>query len=549
MSRPVEIPVATFPEMPSGITAAQREAVMSNSPVLCVLAGAGTGKTGVLTLRVARRSMDGTAAAERSLVCTFSRKAADELRSRLFRLGVSGVKSGTIHRLALGILRDWRQHISRGVPIVLDDRRRLIESLLPDQPTARTAMHVEGEIGWAKARMVAPAEYEEAARCARRVVRVPTALTAELYAAYEAEKARRGVSDLDDLLLESASAMLGDDRFAEAVRWRYRHLYVDEMQDVNAAQFRLLRTLMSTQPDLFVVGDPDQSVYGWNGSDPDLLARLPEIFPETEVISLDDNHRCTPSIVRVATAALGRPSTSPSSTRPEGPLPVISSHDTDRDEARWIARQAWLAHRPGRRWGHLAVLARTNAQLKLIAEVLGEQRIPFTFAGGDLTPASDLDAPPEDELAHPADAARSAAPGEPPDGVVLSTFHRAKGLQWPCVFVVGISEGLVPIYSARSITAIEEERRLLYVAMTRAEDQLWCSWARTNDNGSRSARKPSRWIGAIEETTKTVEHEQAPAKPESVASHIARLRAMVSRTTSEAGPPSGPQVRSTMTGA
>jgi DNA helicase-2/ATP-dependent DNA helicase PcrA len=515
--------------LPPGLTPEQREAVMADDPVLCVLAGAGAGKTGVLTLRVARRSNDSTAEAERILVCTFSRKAADELRTRLYRLGVSGVTAGTIHRLALRILRDWRDHHGGPAPIVLGDRRRLLEDVLASHKVNRaTALNLENEIGWAKARMIGPEHYEAEAQQAHRVVRIPLGVTAQLFSAYETERSHRGVLDLDDLLLESAIAMEESRTFADGVRWRFRHLFVDEMQDVNAAQFRLLRALVAHEPDLFVVGDPNQSIYGWNGADPHLLADLPNVFPGTRVIRLDDNHRCSPGIVRLAAAALDSSGPDPTSTREAGSVPTVAEHDTDRDEARWVARQAWLAHRPGRGWANLAVLARTNAQLRAVAEALGDQRIPFTFASGELGPASDLGATAEDDsFGRPEDA--TIADVEHADGVVLSTFHRAKGLQWPCVFVIGISEGLVPLGSARSDAAVDEEQRLLYVAMTRAEDELWCSWARRADvENARSDRRPSRWLGPIVAAQAALEHEQAPAPPETVAAHLAHIRSLVS---------------------
>jgi DNA helicase-2/ATP-dependent DNA helicase PcrA len=526
--------VGPFEEaLPPGLTAAQREAVMADDPVICVLAGAGAGKTGVLTLRVARRANDGTAAAEHTLVCTFSRKAADELRSRLYRLGVVGVTAGTIHRLALRILRDWRDDQGGPVPAVLGDRRRLLESVLSHQLGNRaTALNLEAEIGWAKAKMIGPGHYEEAARLAGRAVRVPLGAIAELFSAYEQERRRLGVLDLDDLLLESATAIEASPTFADAVRWRFRHLFVDEMQDVNAAQFRLLGALVGGNPDLFVVGDPNQSVYGWNGADPQLLANLPEAFPGTRVIRLDDNHRCSPAIVSLAAAALDGPAPQPTSTRNEGSLPVVAVHDSDADEARWVARQAWLAHRPGRRWSHIGVLARTNAQLRAIADALGEQRVPFTFASGDSGPASDLDASADGSVGPRSDGEMPDPGQESNDGVVLSTFHRAKGLQWPCVFVIGVSEGLVPLGSARSDAALDEERRLLYVAMTRAEDELWCSWARQAGNHEgRNPRRPSRWLGGIERARAAVEQEQAPTRPETVAAHVAHLRALVKRDT------------------
>jgi DNA helicase-2/ATP-dependent DNA helicase PcrA len=516
-----------FRGLPPGITQSQYEAVMAPDRILCVLAGAGTGKTGVLTFRVARRVDDASATAEHCLVCTFSRKAAEDLRDRLWRLGVAGVNAGTIHRLALGILRDWHEQRSRPAPTVLADRRPLLERVLAGhQAGSASAVALESEIGWAKAQMIRPEDYAVAAQQARRVVRVPLELTADLYRAYETERTRRSVLDLDDLLLESATALDEHSALADAQRWRYRHLFVDEMQDVNPAQFALLKALAGDDPDLFVVGDPNQSVYGWNGANPDLIGDLPRLFPLTRVIRLDDNHRSSPAIVRVASAALGDSASTPKSTRIEGPIPSVVTLDSDRDEATWVAREAWLAHRPGRRWSHIAVLARTNAQLVTIADALAEQRIPFLHAGRELGPASDLAGSTEgSRLAMRREDATDSAPV---DGVVLSTFHRAKGLQWPCVFVIGLSEGLVPIRQARSEAALDEERRLLYVALTRAEDELRCSWTRASGAADGRTRRASRWLAAIEDTQAALEAEQAPAGPESVAHHLARLRALVS---------------------
>src|SRR4029077_8954588 len=145
---------------------------------------------------------------------------------------------------------------------------------------------------------------------------------------------RRGLIDLDDLVIE-ASRALGDSRFANAVRWRFRHLFVDELQDGNTAQFRLLQGLGGPDPDLFVVGDPDQSIYGWNGADPQLLARFADTYPDARIVELGENHRSTSAIVRFASAALDRPETPPS-TRLDGPVPILVSHETDEHEARSV---------------------------------------------------------------------------------------------------------------------------------------------------------------------------------------------------------------------
>ncbi|HVX20264.1 MAG TPA: ATP-dependent helicase [Acidimicrobiales bacterium] len=542
-----------------GLTPAQREAVTADDAVICLLAAAGAGKTRVLTLRVARRVQDGSARADRVLVCTFSRKAAEELRQRLWVLGVGDVRAGTFHRTALQLLR--RYHADRGgtAPQVLPDRRALLAQVLATAPGGGGRRlprvgQVEAEIGWAKARLIGPEEYEEAARGHQRRPAGGAAAMAGLYGRYEEARNRRRAVDLDDLLWRAADVLADDPAYAAAVRWRERHLFVDELQDVNAAQFRLLRLLAGDDPDLFVVGDPNQSVYGWNGADPALLDRVPEVFRRTRLLRLDQNHRCSPQVVAVAAAALGAGGPdAPTSSRADGAVPRVVALDTDVQEAAWVARQAWLAHRPGRRWDQVAVLARTNSQLQLVADALRAERVPFRLAEPAAGPASDLRTrwaadgrpvvqPVDDEEA---DDEEADDDGER-DAVVLTTFHRAKGLQWPAVFVVGLSDGLVPIGSARSAAAREEERRLLYVALTRAEAELACSWARWPDDGAAAAgeapREPCPWLADVERTCRELEAAEAAVGPEQVAARFAALRARV------AGPAGGVGSGGTMSG-
>ena len=378
------------------LTVMQREAIESDKPLLCVVAGAGAGKTRVLTLRVARRVREGSIEPDRTLVTTFSRKAAEELRTRLYSLGVSGVKAGTFHRTALGLLREHRELRGRPLPQLLPDRRRLLAEVTTGD--ARRTRALDGEIGWAKARLVSPEHYEAEARRHRRRSGLSAEQVADAFTRYEAERSRRRLLDFDDLIVSCADALAGDTEFADSIRWRTRHLFVDEMQDVNPAQFRLLTAMLADEPDLFVVGDPNQSVYGFNGADPTLLDRLPEILRGTAVIRLDENHRCTPQVVAVATAVLregGAFGTAgevalPRTTRVDGPVPKIVSHASDADEAAWVADRVKMSRTPGRQWSSIAVLTRTNAQLAVVQAALDKARVPNLVAGADLGPASDL---------------------------------------------------------------------------------------------------------------------------------------------------------------
>ncbi len=203
---------------------------------------------------------------------------------------------------------------------------------------------------------------------------------ADAFTRYEAERSQRRLLDFDDLIVACADALAGDKEFADSIRWRTRHLFVDEMQDVNPAQFRLLTAMLADEPDLFVVGDPNQSVYGFNGADPTLLNRLPDILRGTKVIRLDENHRCTPQVVAVATAVLreggafgaGGEVVLPRTTRVDGPVPKVVSHATDDDEAAWAAARAKMSRTPGRTWSSIAVLTRTNAQLAKVQDSHGQ---------------------------------------------------------------------------------------------------------------------------------------------------------------------------------
>jgi DNA helicase-2/ATP-dependent DNA helicase PcrA len=520
----------------SRLTMAQRIAIEAEDPLLCVMAGAGAGKTRVLTLRVARRVRDGSIDADRALVTTFSRKAAEELRTRLWSLGVSGVKAGTFHHTALGLLREHRQQRGRPEPQLLPDRRRLLAALVTGDP--RRVRSLDGEIGWAKARLVTPERYEAEARRAKRRVGVSAEQVADVYLRYEAERGRRRVLDFDDLIIACADALAGDAAFADAVRWRTRHLFVDEMQDVNPAQFRLLTALLSDEPDLFVVGDPNQSVYGFNGADPTLLYRLPEILRGTKVIRLDENHRCTPQVVAVATAVLRDSETdetvlgeldAASSSRVDGPVPAVVAHDSDAEEAAWVAARAKQSRLPGRRWSSIAVLARTNAQLATVQAALEAANVPCQVAGADLGPASDLRAGSWRRWADQSDHDDEDTAEEiDHDRVVLTTFHRAKGLQWHTVVIIGLSTGLMPLASAQTTEAVNEERRLLYVALTRAEEELWCSWSAGDGaslgSGPARRRSPSPWLTPIEHAIVQLTKAAAPTATADVSARVAELR-------------------------
>ena len=515
------------------LTPAQRRAVESTAAALCIVAGAGSGKTRVLTLRVARRIRDGSAEADHTVVCTFTRKATRELRDRLGHYGVPvstpsgpggapslGVRAGTLHQLALTLLRRRAADTGQAPPSLVEHRWRTLAELAGDRTVASTA---DTEIGWAKARCLGPQDYEGAAVAAGRVGAMPAGRVAEVFADYQDRLARRGLLDLDDVLLHAADLLLQDATFAGQAHWRYRHVAVDEFQDVNPAQFRLLEALLGLRGDLCAVGDPNQAIYGWNGADPTLLATLPDRFDDLEVVHLDQNHRCTPQVVAVASAALGNADVAPPrSAAPDGPVPTVTAFVDDRAEAEAVASRILARAEAGTAWSDQAVLARTHDLLAGVRRALDEAGIPCRFAPAPESPDVEVPAP---ATGRAAARTRSAGRTDPGGGVELATFHRAKGLEWEAVAVVGLEEGYVPIIHATTPAALDEERRLLYVALTRAGRVLECSWARSRSMGGSGRsmdRRPSPWLADV--LTVATDGPERPT-PESAAARFAGLRA------------------------
>ena len=550
----------------SGLNPSQREAVTTDAAPLCVLAGAGSGKTRVLTRRIAWRVAVGSAHPPHVLALTFTRRAAAELGARLGTLGVRHqVAAGTFHGLAYAQLRRrWGERGERA-PALLERKVRVLAPLLPRRSAADVQpADVAAEIEWAKARMVPPGGYEHEAAAAGRRPPLPAPAVAALYRRYEEEKLRRGLLDFDDLLVACAVALETDAEFAASQRWRFRHLFVDEFQDVNPVQFRLLRAWLGARPDMFVVGDPNQAIYAWNGADPSFLARFGDHFPGASVVRLDDNYRSSPQVLEVANAVLdGRSRLR--AHEPDGPLPTVTSYPTDREEAVGTARAVRRRHGAGQPWSGIAVLTRTHAQLVLFEEAFRAAGIRFRVRGSArflghpeiraaldglrrLRPGTPMGEALADVVAMAQEAgaaadgtggeaaeraanlenlirlAREHVAAEPAavvagflawltatlrddepgtdratDAVDLATLHAAKGLEWPVVFVAGLEQGLVPIGHADTPEARAEERRLLYVGLTRARRELHCSWAERRTFGERSvSRSPSPYLEPIE---------------------------------------------------
>ncbi|MBI5089500.1 MAG: UvrD-helicase domain-containing protein, partial [Actinobacteria bacterium] len=327
---------------------------------------------------------DGTADAQHVLALTFTRDAAGELRRRLRRLDVQqSIECGTFHAVALRLLRDRALATNSGPPTVAPDRLRLVREVLTETRLRRDPVAVMSDLDWARARLIEPYQFGEACRRARRRGAVDGPGFVAVSTAYAALKRRRGVVDFDDLLAHVLDHMRSDPTFAEIVRWRFRHLFVDEAQDLNPLQFAVLESIRDGRPDICLVGDHRQAIYGWNGSDPTALLEVEQRFRGVTVISLTGNYRCSPQIVSTGAAALAAAGIEDTteSRRTDGRRPVFAPADDDIAEAASVAaRVRDLVQRHGPR--EVAVLARTNEQLQVLHRSLDEVGVPVARSLG-----------------------------------------------------------------------------------------------------------------------------------------------------------------------
>ena len=542
------------------LNAEQRMAVTSEHSPLRILAGAGSGKTRVLTHRIAHLAHEGAADPARVLAVTFTRKAAAELRDRLGKLGLRhGVQAGTFHSIAYAQLRGrWEE---RGIrpPELLDRKVGFIARLCPSGPRT-LALDVTSEIEWASARLIEPEDYARAAVASGRSIPLEAPVLAEIYQRYRDTKKRRRMVDFDDLLRLAVRDLQADPVYASARRWRFRHLYVDEFQDVNPLQYELLSAWSGPESTLCVVGDPNQAIYSWNGADARYLVDFDRYFPGAETVTLRDNYRSSPEILAAANAVLaagGGRIASLRANRPPGPRPTVRGYADETTEAAAVVRSCRDLRRPDRPWRSQAVLVRTNAQAAALAEAFVAAGVPHRVRGNaslltrpeindaltklsSMTTVADFLAECERVVAAADPGADSAtAPrlnderrsnvaelirlgreylslhpegstsdfstwlritlrdtDSSSDAVEVVTFHAAKGLEWPIVHIAGIEKGYVPIHqSLDDPDALDEERRLLYVALTRARDELHCSFASSRTFGSRKVkRQQSPWL-------------------------------------------------------
>jgi DNA helicase-2/ATP-dependent DNA helicase PcrA len=571
----------------------QREAVLAPRGPVCVLAGAGTGKTRTITHRIAQLVAAGHVAPGQVLAVTFTQRAAGEMRSRLRALGaaaqtgVGAVQALTFHAAAHRQLRYFWPRV------VGDTRWELLESKFAVVARAASSVRLQlstddvrdvaGEIEWAKASLISPEQYPDAVAAAARDIPLDAAKVAAVYAAYESLKSRGddvALLDFDDLLLHTAAAIEDDPVIADEFRDRYRCFVVDEYQDVTPLQQRVLSAWLGDRDDLTVVGDANQTIYSFTGASPRYLLDFSRRFPDATVVRLERDYRSTPQVVslanRVIAAARGRVAGSKLhlvGQRDPGPVPTFREHPDEVAEAAAVAASIARLVESGTPPAEIAVLYRINAQSEVYEEALTEAGIAYQVRGGEgffsrqeirqallvlqraanrgaagegslpdivrglLEPLGLTAEPPtgtrarerwealcalaelvDEEVAHRpqlglpdllAELRTRADSRHPPvvQGVTLASLHAAKGLEWDAVFLVGLTDGTLPISHALAhgaeSEAVEEERRLLYVGITRARMHLALSWSLSRNPGGRQSRKPSRFLNGLAPQTQS----------------------------------------------
>ena len=525
-----------------GLTPEQREAVMSPGRRLLVRATAGSGKTHVLTLRIQRRIADQEVASDQVLAMTFTRKAGDELRKRLFRAGIRDLRAGTFHRTALTIVTQYREdhHLK---PLAIEASRRRLVTALATQLRASGDLiledwqlpRIEQEVGWALSQGFNGALYAKAARRLRRDAPLAPAQFADVLDRYVGLCRSRGVLDFDLLLSEAITLLRDESDVLASFRHRNKSLYVDETQDMNPLQFMLLRQMAGDDPDLFCVGDPNQSIYGFNGANPQLLNEIVRTWPDTVVLDLTRNHRSTANIIAVANTLLEDGAQGITPAKHDGDVPMVRAYDTDAEEAQHVATWLSAKHQPGSAWRSMAVLARTNAQLELVAGHLDAANIPNERRGPEHSPASDLFNAPE--------ASSRRLDDDHRDAVALSTIHRAKGLEFHHVAAIGWAEGQLPNYNATTDAELDEEQRLAYVALSRAEDSLLITWSRGRNEPRYPDRSPSRFLAPIEDAIRAIEARDAPLTGDARKARLAAIRAELEGAEALAEPPGSATLR------
>ncbi|MDQ1246106.1 MAG: ATP-dependent helicase UvrD/PcrA [Actinomycetota bacterium] len=560
----------TAPQVLAGLDPDQQQAAATVHGPVAIIAGAGSGKTRVITHRIAYGVLTGAHDPARSVAVTFTTKASGEMTRRLRDLGVPGVRVRTFHAAALRQLRHYYPRaVGRDLPEVTPVKAPLIGASASSLslPTNSAALRdYSAEVEWAKVNSIPTHEYAAAAQRVGRVppASLPLASMASLYAEYERRKTAAGRIDFEDVLLLMVGLLNAHPQVAAHVRSGLHHITVDEYQDASPLQQRLLDGWLGDNDNLCVVGDPSQTIYSFAGADATLLTGFAARYPGATVVTLPRTYRCSPEIAAAANKVLaqGREGVTLVSQRESGPAVRVRDYPDAEAEAQAVAARIEALIDDGIAAHEMAILVRMNAMTEPFEEALANRGIGYQISGGTgffhraevrkaiavirgaAVAGGEGGAVPEavsallsglgwsaqppvgsgasrdrwESLAALHAAAVQFAAGKPdgtladfgdelrdraerqdaPDGagVTLASLHSAKGAEWQVVFLVGLTEGVLPHSSATTDAEVAEERRLFYVGITRAARVLELSYGRAKTSGGR-VRRPSRFLEAL----------------------------------------------------
>ena len=521
----------------------QRAVALATRGPVCVIAGAGTGKTRAITHRIAYAAAIGTMDPAKVLALTFTAKAAGEMRARLRSLGVPTVAARTIHSAALKqLLYFWPSVFGGRTPDLMTtktgflteaiNRAGLSDSI---RATNRELMRdIASEIEWAKVSQVAPSDYVDEISKRMQKPRVLPEQMVQIYTAYESVKKQELAIDFEDVLLLCAAMLEEEREVRERVQDQYRYFTIDEYQDVSPVQQRLINAWLGKRNDICVVGDPAQTIYSFAGATPVFLNTFTQRFPDAEVIRLSTGYRSTPEITFAANALLryGSMGQELVAQNDHGSAPSVVGYSDEAAEVTGVLSEITALLSAGTPPQEVAILARTNSQLKSVERAMVKVNLPYQVRSterffdrkevrdflGEVRKASVIPAEGQgwiDELrtlaqpyltdeaidgiaallhlARELDSDENFTPktlrgylrevedrvqqNNPPTMpvVTLATLHAAKGLEWERVFLIGASEGQLPVSDA----SIDEERRLFYVGITRAKADLHISYRKS----------------------------------------------------------------------
>ena len=525
----------------------QREVALATRGPVCVIAGAGTGKTRAITHRIAYAAAIGTMDPSKVLALTFTARAAGEMRTRLRSLGVPTVAARTVHSAALKqLIYFWPTVFGGRTPDLMNSKTPFLTEAVNRADltgeiriTSRETMRdIATEIEWAKVSQVAPIDYLDQVNARQMKPRVKAEHIAAIYVAYESLKKQELAIDFEDVLLLT-SAMLEEERTVrERVQDQYRYFTVDEYQDISPIQQRLINAWLGTRKDICVVGDPAQTIYSFAGATPVFLNTFTQRFPEAELIRLSTGYRSTPEITFAVNALLRNSSMGQELTasNDHGLHPSVDGYKDESGEIAGILKQITELLAEGTAPQEIAILARTNSQLKGVERAMNSKGLPYQVRSTErfferqdvrdflkqVRQASVLPTEGATWIDELRTIAQPYLTGESIDGiaallhlgreldsddgftpktlrgflrevedrvtqnnpptmpvVTLATLHAAKGLEWERVFLMGASEGILPLETGSTGTSdsvVAEERRLFYVGMTRAKVDLHISY-------------------------------------------------------------------------